>query len=92
MKKAKKKKRRVGRPKGSKAGNIVWIDVVEPRCPKCDCTDRDWYGAVIVQDFEGVDAAGKDYNQILRRRTRCASCGQIRMERSFRLTRKSRKK
>ena len=91
-KKKKTEKRSVGRPVGSKSGDLVWIDVQTARCPKCQSTDRDWYGAVTIQEYEGADPQGRPFNRIIKRRTRCANCGQIRIERTYELTSKSKKK
>lgn len=57
--------------------------VEESRCPKCDSTEREDYEAKIEQEHAGEDANGKPYTHIIKRRTRCTTCGQTRVDRTF---------
>jgi len=71
-----------GRPKGPSEKPPV--NTVEPsRCPKCGSTERENYFGRTVQEHAGLDPDGNPYTLIVRRRTRCARCGQVRIDRTF---------
>jgi hypothetical protein len=73
---------RAGRPAGKNPKPP--INSVEPsRCPSCDSTERGPYFGKTTQEVKGTDGNGKPYDRIVRRRTRCASCGQTRIDRTF---------
>lgn len=75
-------KNRGGRPKGSQNVTTT-VDVELSRCPCCGSTERSEYLDRLVQEYEGTTPAGDPYNRIVRRRTRCLSCGQQRIDRTF---------
>ena len=65
------------------------------RCknPDCQSTDREkYFGTPIEFDVSGVDANGKPYNRKVMKRTRCAKCGQQRLDSFFEMTSKKRPK
>jgi len=81
---AKRKRRgKAGRPRGSKDGPVAQATVLPSRCPKCGSTKRQDYANKVVQEYSGLDPDGKPYTRIIRRRTKCLSCGQVRMDRTF---------
>jgi hypothetical protein len=53
------------------------------RCPKCMSTDRTKYHNVREMPMLGKTAAGQPFNTIVWRRTKCTSCGQFRVDRSY---------
>lgn len=53
------------------------------RCPKCGSTDREKYHNVRELFTNGLTAEGDRYNCVVWRRTRCANCCQVRVDRSF---------
>ncbi len=70
-----------GRPKGK--NDKPAVQTVEPsRCPSCNSTERGHYFGRTVQEHKGIDD-GKPYDRIVRRRTKCAQCGQIRIDRTY---------
>jgi len=71
-----------GRPKGSPNVSAV-VDVQASQCPGCASTRRSEYLDRHVQEYAGTTNAGKKYNRIVRRRTRCLDCGQLRIDRAF---------
>jgi hypothetical protein len=59
------------------------------RCknPECQSTDREkYFGTPITLDISGVDRNGKPYNRKVMKRTRCAKCGQQRLDSFFEFT------
>jgi len=78
--------RKRGRPRGSSTSPAVQIRVVPPRCPKCGSDLRDPYRLIQTRAIAGrLGPAGEQYDQIEWKRTRCRACGQVRIERHFRL-------
>lgn len=73
-----------GRPPGSPNVKTV-VDVPASRCPICNSTERSDYLDRTGQEIEGLDSDGKPYDLIVRRRTRCLGCGQLRIDRTFEL-------
>jgi hypothetical protein len=72
----------MGRPKGS--GNVKeTVQVVPSRCAACGSTRRSGYLDKTVQQFSGIAPDGKPFNRIVRRRTRCLDCDQLRIDRSL---------
>lgn len=70
-----------GRPAGRKNAEYDSAEGELTRCGKCGSTDREaYFGDPIVQEFSGVDEAGRPYTHIVRRRTRCRNCGQLRID------------
>jgi hypothetical protein len=71
-----------GRPKGSP--NVDQVVTLEAsRCPKCGSTRRSEYLDRTVQEYEGLTSDGRPYNRIVRRRTRCLDCEQLRIDRTL---------
>lgn len=69
---------RKGRP------NVKQVIVWEPsQCPSCGSSDRAEYEGVRRTPCSKTLADGRVVTAILRRRTKCLSCGQIRIDRSF---------
>ncbi len=76
---------RGGRPRGSKTIEREQSIVEASRCPRCQSTEREKYvGEPFRTHLRGV-RDGKPYNVIIRRRTRCKSCGQARFDLSYEL-------
>ena len=73
-----------GRPKGSPNVQAV-VDVELSRCPTCGSTRRSEYLDRQVQQHSGVRSDGTHYNRIVRRRTRCLDCAQMRIDRTLEL-------
>lgn len=73
------------RPKGSKKmPSKPPVNQVEAsRCASCGSTEREEYYGKTEQQFDGVDSSGNSYTHIVRRRTRCKSCGQTRIDRAY---------
>lgn len=74
-------KKRRGRPKGSKTKPAATGFAELSRCPKCGSTERTKYLNKTEQEYAGIDASGNEYTHIVRRRCRCAACGQMRCDR-----------
>ena len=73
---------RPGRPKGSKGGTIETITVEPSRCPLCGSTRRSDYYGKTEQAFRG-EHHGQPFTHIVRRRTKCLNCGQLRVDRFY---------
>ena len=59
------------------------VTVVTPRCPKCGSINRSAYYGCVTQNYQGVRPDGTRYQMIIRRRCRCADCGQMRIDREY---------
>lgn len=78
-------KKPTGRPPGSP--NVRETAVAVPsRCNACGSTERGPYLDKTELEFGGIDSQGKPFTHIVRRRVRCESCGQMRID----LTRENR--
>lgn len=78
--------KRRGRPKGSTNASRDVVAVLPSHCRQCGSTDREAYiGKPIVREITGT-VEGRPYNKITWRRTRCANCGQARVDQTFELT------
>ncbi|WLD10473.1 hypothetical protein [Planctellipticum variicoloris] len=72
-------KKPIGRPPGSP--NVRETAVAVPsRCNACGSTEREPYLDRNDLEFAGVDSGGKAFTHIVRRRVRCAGCGQMRID------------
>lgn len=72
-----------GRPAGSKNGNYDESAAEPSRCQQCGSTEREpYFGEPIETEYSGVTVDGRAYTHIVRRRTRCRACGQIRFDRA----------
>ena len=76
------RKRRPGRPKGSKNATDVVI-VERSHCPKCGSSRRSEYWGKVVNRCAGLWADGTPYTAIIRRRCRCLDCGQVRIDKEY---------
>lgn len=81
MEEQKKKKR--GRPPGSKNKQRDEVTVHISSCKTCGSTEREKYTNPQVMEQEGFLPNGQQYNQITWRNTRCLRCGQARVDRFF---------
>lgn len=59
------------------------VNAVVTKCPTCGSTERERYFHTVERAIAGVDRDGKHYTHVVWRRTRCANCGQIRIDRSY---------
>lgn len=71
---------RRGRPTGAKNVHLE-SDAPASRCPSCGSTRRGPYLDKHVQEFAG-EHAGEPFTHIIRRRVRCADCGQLRIDKT----------
>lgn len=70
-----------GRKKGQQTEKADQVPFVPTRCRRCDSTERTPYiGTPVVTNYEGVAPDGKKYNRVVRKRTRCKVCGQLRFD------------
>ena len=71
-----------GRPKGSKQTVPDFVNVEPSRCKRCGSTRRSDYYGKTEQAFRG-EHNGRPFTHIVRRRTRCLDCGQLRIDRAY---------
>jgi hypothetical protein len=71
-----------GRPKGSTRTVPDFVNVEPSRCKRCGSTRRSDYYGKTEQAFQG-EYNGRPYTHIVRRRTKCLGCGQIRIDRTY---------
>jgi hypothetical protein len=79
-----KKKKRPGRPPGSRQKPRVEVVAVLGRCPRPGCQSTELAGC--TQTIETVFAGkrdGKPYTHVVRRWKRCKRCGQAVIETSY---------
>ena len=57
------------------------VDSVKSRCPKCQSTDRTPYSGTVTVYAPGIDC-DQPYTHVVKRWTRCAKCGQARVDQS----------
>jgi len=75
-------RRRPGRPAGPTSAAADVIAVGPSRCRRCGSTRRgDYYGKT-EQAFRG-EQDGLPFTHIVRRRTKCPDCGQVRVDRAY---------
>lgn len=72
----------MARPKGSRNLDRDYVDVELSRCVKCGSTDRDEYTNTTTQNYPGI-RDGRPYTSIVRRNTKCKTCGQARVDRVY---------
>ena len=73
-------KKTPGRPEGSKTQDLPTSEVVKSVCKSCGSTKREkYFGTPIEFDISG-ERNGRPYNKLIRKRTRCADCGQQRLD------------
>lgn len=74
--------KRRGRPAGSR-NEVPAVIVIEPsRCPACGSLSRSEYWGRSVEKYDGMHN-GRRFRKIIRRRTRCLDCGQLRIDKQF---------
>ncbi len=72
---------KAGRPTGAKTQNVV-VDATKSRCPKCSSTNRTPYSHTRAVASGGRDGDGVEHTHVVFRNTRCAKCGQARVDRT----------
>lgn len=72
----------MGRSKESRNVDVVQT-VYLSRCPKCGKTDRAKYRLTGSVAHAGTTSDGQEYTHVVRRRTKCLSCGKPRIDRFF---------
>jgi len=77
------RKKKPGRPAGSQNVTRDQAEAKPSRCKACDSTEREAYTKTDVQEFGGQDPNGRPFTHIVRRWTRCAACGQARIDLSY---------
>lgn len=77
------KKRKAGRPRGSKNEKVAVVDTEATSCPTCGSTNRKPYWGRNRRQLSGRDATGRIFDAITYRRTSCLDCGQHRVDREF---------
>jgi len=87
----KKRRRKGGRPRGSRAQDYHRVAVVSTRCPRCGSSDRHRVkgAAPIARPFAGTLAVGQrrvTYNRVVRRLFQCDGCGQRYLEVTYEQT------
>jgi predicted Zn-ribbon and HTH transcriptional regulator len=75
--------KKTGRPKGTRAEPAQTVVAEPTRCPKCQSTQRDKYLSFHEQAVFGMRSGGMPYTRIIKRRCRCANCGQVRIDKSY---------
>lgn len=76
-----KKKAAAGRPLGSKTERYDTQLATPSHCKKCNSTNRlPYFGTPIRTKARGLKKDGSPYNVIVRRRTRCKDCNQLRLD------------
>lgn len=71
-----------GRPVGARNKQLEHADGELTRC-KCGSTRRASYFNRQVQTLVGLDAKGRPYTHLVKRRTACLDCGQHRVDRHY---------
>jgi len=71
-----------GRPKGSGQSPPDFVNVEPSRCKRCGSTRRSDYYGKTEQAHRG-EYNGRPYTHIVRRRTKCVDCGQLRIDRFY---------
>lgn len=79
------KQTKAGRPKGSINQPATEVEAPKSRCPSCGSTDRGPYHRTVETPYPGSDALGNPCTHVVRRYTRCAACGQHRVDKSYEL-------
>lgn len=74
-----KSKKSGGRPTG--AEKLPTAETVETSCPRCGSTQRGRYTTKNKQAYQHT-YDGKPYTHIIKRRTKCESCGLYRFDRT----------
>lgn len=73
-----------GRPQGAKTADRPVVDTVETRCSSCGSTERTPYHDKREVIGDGVAPDGKPYSAVTLRPTKCVTCGQHRIDRTYR--------
>lgn len=80
---SRKGRNRLGRPPGPQGPPPAVVTVEASRCRKCSSTQRSRYFRVTALPSSGIDREGQPFTHVVRRWTRCLSCGQCRIDRSL---------
>jgi len=68
------RKKKPGRPAGSRNVSADHAEGKLTRCKQCGSTEREPYYKMTEQEHGGIDPDGQPYTHIVRRWTRCRSC------------------
>jgi hypothetical protein len=80
----KSQRRKAGRPAGAKtAKNPATVTVSASRCPSCGSTEREKYHRTDETPYCGPPRDDGPATHLVRRWTRCLSCGQNRIDRFY---------
>jgi len=74
---------KAGRPRGSSSFERDLVDAPVSRCARCGSTERLDYRNVETIHGEGRDPQGRPYTAVELRPTKCISCGQSRIDRTW---------
>lgn len=72
-----------GRPQGAKTADRDVVDIIATRCQSCGSTERTPYHEKREIHGAGQAPDGKPYSAVTLRPTRCATCGQHRIDREY---------
>ena len=75
--------KRKGRPLGATNKSIRTVNLERTTCPRCGSVERVAYYNIRRSNITGHTLAGKIYEGITWRRTRCTDCNQHRDDREF---------
>jgi len=84
------KKKKTGRPRGSRNKKVEVVDTESTSCPSCGSNKRAAYWGKIKRELSGTAPDGRIFEAITYRRTKCEQCGQHRVDREFSFKSKSR--
>jgi len=76
-------KMKPGRPKGAKTKPRDVVTATPTRCKVCGSTERGPITQTKRTPHSGWTPGGEPYTEIVRRWTSCATCGQVRIDRSY---------
>lgn len=80
---SKPKSKRERPQKADRAKRPPTIQISGSRCPKCHSTERTEYYGTIRRPLVGIDSLGRAYTHVIWRRTKCLSCGQFRIDKTY---------
>jgi len=80
---AKKKPRKATTKDKAATAKTETLEVPVSRCPMCQSTERTAYHTTRELEYTGINANHQPYTHVVWRRTSCASCGQVRIDKSF---------
>lgn len=77
------RKKRPGRPKGSRSASTDLVTADDARCIKCASTKLRTVKKTRELDHAGVTPGGERYTGVVYRRKQCEDCGQMQVVKSF---------